>query len=61
MDPPANMARSASMGQMAVMTRAPLSTEIAGMAEQEAEHKARFDRLIAGREVRPPCSSRSGR
>ena len=41
-------------GQMAVMgARAPLSTEIAGMAEQEAEHKARFDRLIAERGVRP--------
>ncbi|MFC0684237.1 demethoxyubiquinone hydroxylase family protein [Novosphingobium clariflavum] len=41
-------------GQMAVMgARAPHSTEIAGMAEQEAEHKARFDRLIAERGVRP--------
>ena len=41
-------------GQMAVMgARTPLSTEIAGMAEQEAEHKARFDRLIAERGVRP--------
>jgi len=41
-------------GQMAVMgARAPHSTEIAGMAEQEAEHKARFDRMIAERGVRP--------
>lgn len=41
-------------GQMDVMgARAPHSIEIAGMAEQEAEHKARFDRMIAERGVRP--------
>lgn len=41
-------------GQLAVMgARAPHSTEIAGMAEQEAEHKARFDAMIAERGVRP--------
>lgn len=41
-------------GQMAVMgARAPHSAEIAHMAQQEAEHLARFDALIAGRGVRP--------
>ncbi|MFK4873291.1 demethoxyubiquinone hydroxylase family protein [Novosphingobium sp. ZW T3_23] len=41
-------------GQLAVMgARAPHSTEIAGMAEQEAEHLARFDAMIAERRVRP--------
>ncbi|WP_404479497.1 demethoxyubiquinone hydroxylase family protein [Novosphingobium sp. BL-52-GroH] len=41
-------------GQLAVMgTRAPLSTEVAGMAAQEAEHQARFDAMIAQRGVRP--------
>lgn len=41
-------------GQLAVMgARAPHSTEIAGMAEQEAEHQARFDEMIAERGVRP--------
>jgi len=41
-------------GQMAVMgTRAPHSGEVAAMAAQEADHKARFDRLIARRGVRP--------
>lgn len=41
-------------GQMAVMgTRAPHSSEIAAMAAQEADHRARFDRLIAQRGVRP--------
>ncbi|MCK9540521.1 MAG: demethoxyubiquinone hydroxylase family protein [Novosphingobium sp.] len=41
-------------GQMAVMgTRGPHSSEIAGMAMQEADHKARFDALIARRGVRP--------
>lgn len=41
-------------GQMAVMgTRAPLSTEIAGMAAQEADHQKRFDAMIARRRVRP--------
>jgi len=41
-------------GQMAVMgTRGPHSSEIAGMAMQEADHKARYDALIARRGVRP--------
>lgn len=41
-------------GQLAVMgTRAPHSTEIAGMAEQEEAHRARFDAMIAERGVRP--------
>ncbi|HKT85814.1 MAG TPA: demethoxyubiquinone hydroxylase family protein [Novosphingobium sp.] len=41
-------------GQLAVMgTRAPHSTEIAGMAEQEEAHRARFDAMIAQRGVRP--------
>ena len=41
-------------GQLAVMgARAPHSTEIAGMAEQEAEHQTRFDAMIAERGVRP--------
>ncbi|MFC0206270.1 demethoxyubiquinone hydroxylase family protein [Novosphingobium soli] len=41
-------------GQLAVMgARAPHSTEIAGMAQQEADHKARFDVLLAQRGVRP--------
>lgn len=41
-------------GQLAVMgARAPLSTEVAGMAAQEADHKARFDALISQRGVRP--------
>ncbi|MDT0506573.1 demethoxyubiquinone hydroxylase family protein [Novosphingobium sp. MMS21-SN21R] len=41
-------------GQLAVMgDRAPHSAEIAGMAAQEAEHRRRFDDLIARRGVRP--------
>lgn len=41
-------------GQLAVMgDRAPLSGEIAHMAEQEAEHRHKFDALIAARGVRP--------
>lgn len=41
-------------GQMAVMgTRGPHAAEIAGMARQEADHRARFDALIAKRGVRP--------
>lgn len=41
-------------GQTAVMgTRAPHATEIAGMAAQEADHKARFDAMIVERGVRP--------
>ena len=41
-------------GQLAVMgTRAQHSAEIAGMAAQEADHRARFDALIAERGVRP--------
>lgn len=41
-------------GQLAVMgDRAPFSDEIRHMAEQEAEHRAKFDALIAQRGVRP--------
>lgn len=41
-------------GQLAVMgNRGPDSAEIAGMAEQEKEHRARFDALMAERGVRP--------
>jgi ubiquinone biosynthesis monooxygenase Coq7 len=41
-------------GQLAVMgTRAPMSTQIAGMAQQEADHRARFDAMMAERGVRP--------
>lgn len=41
-------------GQLAVMgDRGPHSAEIAGMAEQEAGHRARFDELMARRGVRP--------
>ncbi|TCD06720.1 demethoxyubiquinone hydroxylase family protein [Erythrobacteraceae bacterium CFH 75059] len=41
-------------GQLAVMgDRAPHSAEIRHMAEQEAEHRALFDALMARRGVRP--------
>ena len=41
-------------GQMAVMgNRAPHSGEVAAMAGQEADHLARFDKMIAERGVRP--------
>ena len=41
-------------GQMAIMgNRAPGSTIIAGMAEQEEKHLAFFDRMVAERGVRP--------
>ena len=41
-------------GQLAVMgTRAPHASEVAGMAAQEADHRARFDAMIAARGVRP--------
>ena len=41
-------------GQLAVMgDRAPHSATIHHMAEQEAEHRAKFDALIAQRGVRP--------
>ena len=41
-------------GQLAVMgDRAPHAAEIAAMATQEAQHRARFDALIAERGVRP--------
>jgi len=41
-------------GQLAVMgSRAPHSGEIAHMAAQEADHRQRFDALIARRGVRP--------
>src|SRR6478736_4884915 len=41
-------------GQLAVMgDRAPGAGEIAAMARQEADHRARFDALIAQRGVRP--------
>ncbi len=41
-------------GQLAVMGgRTPLSGEIEHMAEQEAEHRRKFDALLAERGVRP--------
>lgn len=41
-------------GQLAVMgTRAPHATEVAAMAAQEADHRARFDTMMAERGVRP--------
>lgn len=41
-------------GQMAVMgTRAPQATEVARMAAQEEDHRARFDAMMAARGVRP--------
>ncbi len=41
-------------GQLAVMgNRAPLSADVAAMAAQEADHRARFDALMAARGVRP--------
>lgn len=41
-------------GQLAVMgDRSPLSGEIVHMAAQEAEHRAKFDALLAQRGVRP--------
>lgn len=41
-------------GQLAVMgNRAPHAEEVAHMAAQEAEHKARFDALLSERGVRP--------
>ena len=41
-------------GQLAVMgDRAPHAGEIAAMARQEADHRARFDALMAARGVRP--------
>lgn len=41
-------------GQLAVMgNRAPFSREVVAMAEQEDDHLARFDRMLAERGVRP--------
>ena len=41
-------------GQLAVMgDRAPLAGDVRHMAEQEAEHRAKFDALMAARGVRP--------
>lgn len=41
-------------GQLAVLgDRGPHAAEIAGMAEEEARHRARFDELMASRGVRP--------
>ena len=41
-------------GQLAVMgDRAPHSAEVAHMAQQEADHRARFDAMLAARGVRP--------
>ena len=41
-------------GQLAVMgDRAPYAAEVRHMAEQEAEHRAKFDALMAKRGVRP--------
>lgn len=45
-------------GQLAVMgDRAPSATAIAGMARQEAEHRARFDEMMTARGVRPTLLS----
>jgi len=45
-------------GQLAVMgDRAPQSAEIRHMAAQEAEHRAKFDALLARRGVRPTALS----
>ena len=40
-------------GQQAVMGRAPAARHFAEMERQEAEHLARFDRLLTERRVRP--------
>jgi ubiquinone biosynthesis monooxygenase Coq7 len=41
-------------GQLAVLgDRTPISGEVRHMAEQEAEHRAKFDALLAERGVRP--------
>lgn len=41
-------------GQLAVLgDRTPISGEVRHMAEQEAEHRAKFDALLAQRGVRP--------
>jgi 3-demethoxyubiquinol 3-hydroxylase len=40
-------------GQMAVLKGTPAGDVIAGMAAQEAEHLAAFDKLVADRRVRP--------
>jgi 3-demethoxyubiquinol 3-hydroxylase len=41
-------------GQLAVLgDRGPHAAEIAGMAEEEADHRAQFDALMARRGVRP--------
>ena len=41
-------------GQLAVMgDRAPLAGDVRHMAEQEAEHRAKFDELMVARGVRP--------
>lgn len=41
-------------GQLAVMgNRAPHAGEVAAMAAQEADHRARFDAMLAARGVRP--------
>ena len=45
-------------GQLAVMgDRSPAATSIAGMAAQEADHRRRFDAMLAARAVRPTLLS----
>ena len=45
-------------GQLAVMGgRHPLARTIAGMAAQEAHHRARFDAMLVERGVRPTPSA----
>lgn len=44
-------------GQLAVLGRSPAAPAIRRMAEQEARHLAAFDRLVAGRRVRPTALS----
>lgn len=45
-------------GQLAVLgDRGPHAAEIAGMAEEEARHRAKFDALMARRGVRPTALS----
>jgi 3-demethoxyubiquinol 3-hydroxylase len=45
-------------GQLAVMgDRSPAATTIAGMAAQEADHRRRFDAMLAARAVRPTLLS----
>jgi 3-demethoxyubiquinol 3-hydroxylase len=40
-------------GQIAVLKRSPMAPIVRHMARQEREHRARFDRILAERRVRP--------